>query len=67
MAKRKHNPEAAAAKKQWSKGLGTTSDQRPLSFKFPPTIDALLRAMGTAKADYVRSAVEAKLREDGLL
>ncbi|MBW4696249.1 MAG: hypothetical protein KME27_31430 [Lyngbya sp. HA4199-MV5] len=66
MAKRKHNPEAQAAKESWSKGVGLSTHQQPIAVRFPPVIDALLRAMSDRQA-YIRAAVERQLKDDGLL
>ena len=65
MARRKHNLDALASQEMWSKGLGTTTSQQPISVKFPPEIDRLLRAMDD-RSTYIRVAVEAKLRQDRL-
>ena len=66
MAKRKHNPEAEAAREGWSKGVGLSTHQKPIAVRFPPVIEALLRAMSD-RQDYIRAAVEQRLKADGLL
>ncbi|PSB29908.1 hypothetical protein [Stenomitos frigidus] len=66
MGKRKQNSDAAIAAQNWDRGLGTSHDFKPICVKFPPLIDALLRAM-ESRSDYIRAAVERQLKDDGLL
>lgn len=66
MGRRKSNDEAAIAQQGWDRGLGTTHDHKPICVKFPPTIDTLLRAM-ESRSDYIRAAVEERLKRDRLL
>lgn len=47
-------------------GLGTKHKQQPISVKFPPAIDLLLRKMPD-RSTYIRDAVENKLKADGFL
>lgn len=50
-------------------GLCTTHDQQPISVKFPGPIDAILRDKSKIpdRSSYIREAVLAKLKADGLL
>ncbi|GEM_PF-4950073 len=47
-------------------GKGTKWKTQPISVRFSVDTDAVLRAMSD-RQDYIRAAVEAKLRADGLL
>lgn len=47
-------------------GLGIPSKLPPISTKFPPYIYDVLRSLPD-RSQYIRDAVIAKLREDGLL
>ncbi|MDF5718077.1 MAG: hypothetical protein PUP93_30470 [Rhizonema sp. NSF051] len=49
-----------------SKGIGVTTNQVPISAKFPLYIDEIIRKLPD-RSQYIRDAVIAKLREDGLL
>lgn len=54
------------AKVKFTGTLGTTTYQQPISTKYPPFMDAKLREM-VDRSEYIRKAVTAKMREDGLL
>jgi len=52
--------------KKYSGKLGTTDKQTPIAAKFPPFLDCKLREMKD-RSNFIRKAVTAKMREDGLL
>jgi hypothetical protein len=47
-------------------GLGTTGKTPPISVRFSPEIDEVLRTMGN-KVAYIREATIRQLRKDGLI
>ena len=47
------------------KGLG--DNDSAITFRFPPEVAAALRDMGEERANFVRAAVEEKLKREGLL
>ena len=49
------------------KGLGTHGDTYAISAKFSPEVDAILRKMGRLKGDFIREAVNEKLKAEGLI
>jgi hypothetical protein len=53
-------------KVKFTGSMGTTTNQRPISTKYPPAIDEILRGM-TDKSDYIRKAVIEKMYKDKLL
>jgi hypothetical protein len=48
------------------KGLGTTTDTRPICAKFPPDVERILRSLPD-RSEFIRAAVIAALEEQGLL
>ncbi len=50
-------------------GLGTTNKQQPISVKFPPCVDAILRdeSIISDRSVYIRNAVLRQLQADGLI
>lgn len=51
---------------QTSKGLGIPHGQPPIPVKYPPEIDRVLRRLDN-RSEYIRQAVEAKLKADKLI
>lgn len=51
------------------RGVRTTHDQQPISTKYPAEVDAILRDKGKVRdrSAYIREAVIAKLKADGLI
>ncbi|MBH8566729.1 hypothetical protein I8748_32035 [Nostoc sp. CENA67] len=47
-------------------GLGTTNRQQPISTKYPPEVDRVLRKMSD-KSDFIRKAVIKELIAQGKL
>lgn len=54
-------------KKFLSKGLGTTTNQRPVAVKLPPEMDEYVRALPN-KSEWLREAIREKIeREQNLI